>query len=67
MLLLQRQVTGAGGYNYLLFLPQGYQTEESVWPMILFLHGAGERGSNLEYVKTHGADGATTRATMQTE
>jgi len=24
------------------------------WPLVLFLHGAGERGDNLELVKTHG-------------
>ena len=49
----QRQVTQTGSYDYLLFLPKGYEAQEQ-WPMILFLHGAGERGSNLEYVKRHG-------------
>ncbi len=49
----QRQITRTGSYNYLLFLPKGYEAQEK-WPMILFLHGAGERGSDLEYVKRHG-------------
>lgn len=40
--------------NYLLFLPQGYQTSDKKWPMILFLHGAGERGNDLKKVKIHG-------------
>jgi len=39
--------------DYLLYLPEGYDDQES-WPLVLFLHGAGERGDNLELVKTHG-------------
>ena len=39
--------------QYLLFLPEAYNEEKS-WPMILFLHGVGERGDNLEEVKKHG-------------
>ena len=49
----QQQVTRTGSYNYLLFLPDAYETQDK-WPTILFLHGAGEKGSNLEYVKRHG-------------
>src|SRR5436309_6778554 len=41
--------------NYLLYLPKEYATDQSKrWPLILFLHGAGERGNNLELVKVHG-------------
>jgi predicted peptidase len=41
--------------NYLLFLPQGYNGKaEKRWPLILFLHGAGERGTNIWKVATHG-------------
>lgn len=39
--------------NYLLYLPEGYDERES-WPLMLFLHGGGERGDNLELVKVHG-------------
>jgi poly(3-hydroxybutyrate) depolymerase/ubiquinone/menaquinone biosynthesis C-methylase UbiE len=39
--------------DYLLFLPQDYQKKDS-WPLMLFLHGAGERGDDLELVKVHG-------------
>lgn len=39
--------------NYLLYLPKDYGQKES-WPLLLFLHGAGERGDNLELVKKHG-------------
>ncbi|MBN2455309.1 MAG: dienelactone hydrolase family protein [Sedimentisphaerales bacterium] len=40
--------------KYLLFLPQDYGQETARWPMILFLHGAGERGSDINKVRHHG-------------
>jgi predicted peptidase len=41
--------------RYLLFLPQGYNaTSGKTWPLMLFLHGAGERGTNIWKVATHG-------------
>lgn len=41
--------------RYLLFLPQGYEQDTSrTWPLILFLHGAGERGDDLWLVAKHG-------------
>src|ERR1700685_3510780 len=39
--------------NYLLYLPAGYDKQDK-WPLVLFLHGAGERGDNLDRVKMHG-------------
>ena len=39
--------------KYLLYLPKEYEKEEA-WPLVLFLHGSGERGDNLELVKKHG-------------
>ncbi len=39
--------------KYLFSLPKGYDEQES-WPVLLFLHGAGERGSDLDLVKKHG-------------
>lgn len=39
--------------DYLLCLPKDYQKKDS-WPLMLFLHGAGERGDDLELVKMHG-------------
>lgn len=41
--------------DYLLHLPKTYgEDKEKKWPVIVFLHGSGERGSNLELVKVHG-------------
>lgn len=39
--------------NYLLYLPKDYDAK-SDWPLLLFLHGAGERGTDLNLVKKHG-------------
>jgi predicted peptidase len=39
--------------DYLLALPKDYDKKDS-WPLVLFLHGAGERGDDLELVKKHG-------------
>jgi predicted peptidase len=40
--------------NYLLFLPEGYDKADKPWPLVLFLHGSGESGSDLAKVKIHG-------------
>ncbi len=41
--------------DYLLFLPQGYAAESRArWPLILFLHGAGERGDEPTLVLRQG-------------
>lgn len=49
------RITKTVSAHYLLFLPQGYGRQKSKrWPLILFLHGAGERGTNLWKVAVHG-------------
>ncbi len=41
--------------DYLLYLPPAYTKDITrKWPLLLFLHGAGERGTDLERVKIHG-------------
>lgn len=41
--------------GYLLYLPPEYHKKsDEKFPLILFLHGAGERGSDLNQVKRHG-------------
>ncbi len=43
--LERKQVLAA---DYLLFLPEGYDaSSKKRWPLIFFLHGAGQRGSNI--------------------
>ncbi len=42
-------------YRYLLSKPDGYESDTAKkWPLIIFLHGAGERGNDLEMLKKHG-------------
>ncbi len=43
---------GSQGYRYLLYLPKG-ETKENK-PLMVFLHGRGERGNDLNLVKKHG-------------
>jgi predicted esterase len=41
--------------NYLLYLPQDYVKDTSkLWPVLIFLHGSGEAGNDLQKVKAHG-------------
>jgi predicted peptidase len=41
--------------DYLLSLPEGYGTDPAKrWPLLMFLHGAGERGTNIWLVAKHG-------------
>jgi len=50
----EKTITKTLTCKYLLFLPESYGQKDHRWPMILFLHGAGERGDDLELVKKHG-------------
>jgi predicted peptidase len=41
--------------NYLLWLPADYKKDKSkTFPVMIFLHGSGERGENLDLVKKNG-------------
>lgn len=43
--------------DYFLYLPQGYEFSDKDWPVLMFLHGNGERGNGkeeLDYVMMHG-------------
>ncbi len=51
----QTQLATKVELGYLLYLPPGYDAKAAKqWPVILFLHGAGERGTNLALVAVHG-------------
>lgn len=47
-------VSGDRKLEYLLFLPKGYGEPGRKWPVLLFLHGAGESGNDIGRVKVHG-------------
>jgi len=51
---LEKSSSNTLGCKYLLYLPEGYGQKKKKWPMVLFLHGAGERGDDLSLVEVHG-------------
>jgi len=51
--ILEGQITFE--YKYLLHLPDGYEMEgKEVYPFVLYLHGSGERGNELNKIRKHG-------------
>lgn len=50
----EKEITVKAKLKYLLFLPAGYEPSGKAWPLLLFLHGAGESGDDLAKVKLHG-------------
>jgi predicted peptidase len=53
--VFEGEVTVKVKLKYLLYLPENYKkNSENQWPLVLFLHGAGETGDDLEKVKIHG-------------
>ena len=52
---LKYEIKRSGEIRYLLYLPKDYDAKGSKqWPLVLFLHGAGERGTDLQRVAIHG-------------
>lgn len=49
-----REIRKTVSLEYLLYLPESYNDTDESWPLVLFLHGAGERGDDVERVKVHG-------------
>jgi predicted peptidase len=41
-------------WKYAQWLPEGYGASEKKWPLLVFLHGAGEVGDRLASVERHG-------------
>src|SRR5882724_12650876 len=49
------KISTSGEMRYLVYLPKDYSaTSGKRWPLMLFLHGSGERGTNVQRVTTHG-------------
>ncbi len=52
---LKTRITKSVSADYLLYLPKDYNPRGSKkWPLILFLHGSGARGTNVWLVSVHG-------------
>jgi predicted peptidase len=53
--LTAKKFTAKVSAEYVLFLPKGYEAKSTNrWPLMLFLHGSGEREGNLWRVTIHG-------------
>lgn len=50
---INKKATIEVNLNFLLYLPKEYSSSGK-FPLVIFLHGSGERGNDLEKVKTHG-------------
>jgi predicted peptidase len=51
----KRKITKTVTAEYLLYLPRDYDGgSRKRWPLIVFLHGAGERGADISKVAMHG-------------
>ena len=51
---IEKEITVKVELQYLVYLPPVYNKDNKNWPLVLFLHGAGERGDDLNLVKRHG-------------
>jgi len=60
-----KAVTKIYKYDYLVILPDNYKPSDKL-PLLFFLHGAGERGENLQQVKKHGPFKAIKEKGVQT-
>lgn len=47
---MQQAIYGESFFDYLVYLPKDYEGVKK-FPLVLFLHGAGERGNNLTLLK----------------
>ena len=62
-----QEITRTQTLDYLLYLPEDYgQDPARRWPLILFLHGAGERGDDVSRVALHGPLQAAATGTDRT-
>lgn len=61
---IQKRIVRDVGGRYLIFLPADYDAARA-WPLLLFLHGAGERGDDLARVAIHGPPRLIREATME--
>jgi len=50
----ERKITKTVGARYLVYLPEEYGKTKRKWPLLVFLHGAGERGDDIARVRIHG-------------
>ena len=50
----EKEITINVKSQYLIYFPEDYNRIDKTWPLVMFLHGAGERGTDIELVKKNG-------------
>lgn len=48
------EITKSVALRYLIWTPEAAQKPAAGWPLVIFLHGSGERGGDLSKVTAHG-------------
>ena len=52
---LMNTTLGRATYQYLTHVPAAYDPAGTdSWPLVVFLHGGGEKGDDIELIKKHG-------------
>ncbi|MGM9626362.1 MAG: hypothetical protein ACI3XM_11725 [Eubacteriales bacterium] len=54
VMIYTKEVEVAGSLSGVVTVPSGFDPDKESLPVIVFLHGAGERGTDSELVKRHG-------------
>lgn len=49
----EREVVKKAGLQFLLYLPKNYGAPDTRYPLLMFLHGSGERGNDINKLKVH--------------
>lgn len=49
---MQQAIYNESFYDYLIYFPKNYDQKKK-YPLLIFLHGAGERGNDLSLLKCH--------------
>jgi predicted peptidase len=50
---IETQLVKTVAYDLLVYTPKALQDEKKLWPLIIFLHGSGERGNDPNRLKVH--------------
>ncbi|MHC4130397.1 MAG: carboxylesterase family protein [Planctomycetota bacterium] len=53
-MVFEKEIVKKAELEYWLYLPADYLKVDKEWPLIMFLHGAGESGDNIDNVLVHG-------------
>lgn len=53
-MVFEKEIVKKAELGYWLYLPKDYIKVDKEWPLLMFLHGGGEKGDNINRVLIHG-------------